>query len=292
MENNPPPPKRHPLERPPAPPPTPEEGAAAPRQRINLRIPSVRPTATYVLIAINVLIFIIRAISPSIDREIFLWGANHAPYVLFGGEYYRLFTAMFLHASVFGPGGEYALAQSAHLIFNMYVLYAVGTTLERLIGHARFLIIYLLGGLTGSILSVLLNNPMVFSVGASGAVFAIIGAEFVYLYHHRKLMGAAGRARRQSLIIFGVMNLAIGLLSTLPGTSMSIDNWGHIGGLIGGLILAWFISPILNLRAHPDHPGELLGEDINPLNRRFWIVSVYATVLVVVLFIGISIARG
>jgi hypothetical protein len=61
--------------------------------------------------------------------------------------------------------------------------------------------------------------------------------------------------------------------------------------LAGGLILSWFISPILNLRPHPDHPGEILGEDVNPLNKKYWVVSVYATALVILLFIGVSLAR-
>jgi rhomboid protease GluP len=281
------PPKRHPLERQPAPP----GENPAPRQRVNLRIPSVQPRVTYALIAINVLIFLIRATSPQTDEQIFLWGAAHPPDVLLNGEYYRLLTAMFLHAGIFDGRGGYVLTQSAHLIFNMYVLYAVGGSLERLFGHSRFLIIYLLGGLTGSILSVLLNPANVYSVGASGAVFAIIGAEFIYLYHHRKLMGAAGRARRQSLIIFGVMNLVVGFLSAIPGSGGAIDNWGHIGGLVGGLILSWFISPILNLKMHPDHPDELLGVDVNPLSRRYWVVSVYATALVIVVFLGVMVAR-
>ena len=291
MENNPPPPKRHPLERPPPPRPEPGPDDQAPRQRVNLRIPSVNPTATYVLIAINVLIFVIRAISRDLDEQIFLWGANHAPDVLLKGEYYRLFTSMFLHASIFNPFGGYALQNSLHLIFNMYILYAVGTSLERLFGHTRFLIIYLLGGLGGSVLSVLLSGPDSYSVGASGAVFAILGGEFIYLYHHRKLMGAAGRARRQSLIVFGVVNLIFGFASLVPGSAMRVDNWAHIGGLAGGLILSWFISPILNLRAHPDHPGEILGEDVNPLRKKYWIVSVYATALVILVFIGVAIAR-
>jgi rhomboid protease GluP len=286
MENNPPPPKRHPLERPPEPRPQ-----GQPRQRVNLRIPSVRPTATYALIAINVLIFAVRVISPELDEQIFLWGANHAPDVLLKGEYYRLFTSMFLHASIFNLFGGYAFQNSLHLIFNMYILYAVGISLERLFGHARFLIIYLLGGLGGSVLSMLLSGPNSYSVGASGAVFAILGGEFVYLYHHRKLMGEAGRARRQSLVVFGVVNLVFGFASLIPGSAMRIDNWAHIGGLIGGLILAWFISPILNLRAHPDHPGEILGEDVNPLSKKYWVVSVYATALVILVFIGVSIAR-
>lgn len=287
MENNPPPPKRHPLERPPEPRPENE----APRQRINLRIPSVQPTATYALIAINVMIFVIRAFSPEQDEQIFLWGANHAPDVLLNGEYYRLFTSMFLHASIFNGFGGYALQNSLHLILNMYILFAIGSSLERLFGHARFLIIYILGGLAGSVLSTLLGGQNSYSVGASGAVFAILGGEFAYLYHHRKLMGAAGEARRRSLIVFGVINLVFGLASALPGSAMRVDNWAHIGGLAGGLILSWFISPILNLRAHPDHPGEILGEDVNPLSKKYWVVSVYATALVILLFIGVSIAR-
>lgn len=291
MQPDPQPERRpHPLERRPDPPPapTPEQ---PPRQRVMLHIPSVKPTATYLLIALNVAIFLLRALSADVDEQVFLWGANHPPDVLLNGEYYRLLTSMFLHASIYGPSGGLAPANFLHLFFNMYILYAVGTSLERLFGHTRFVIVYLLGGLAGSILSMLLGSFNSYSVGASGAVFAILGAEFVYLYHHRKLMGEAGRARRQSLLWFGVINLAFGLLSTLQGSAMRIDNWAHLGGLAGGLILAWFISPILTLQAHPDHPGELLGVDTNPLARRYWIVSVYATILVVLVFLGVLARR-
>ncbi len=291
MQPDPQPERRpHPLERRPEPPPapTPEQ---PPRQRVMLHIPSVKPTATYLLIALNVAIFLLRALSADVDEQVFLWGANHPPDVLLNGEYYRLLSSMFLHASIYGPSGGLAPANFLHLFFNMYILYAVGTSLERLFGHTRFVIVYLLGGLAGSILSMLLGSFNSYSVGASGAVFAILGAEFVYLYHHRKLMGEAGRARRQSLLWFGVINLAFGLLSTLQGSAMRIDNWAHLGGLAGGLILAWFISPILTLQAHPDHPGELLGVDTNPLARRYWIVSVYATVLVVLVFLGVLARR-
>src|SRR5262245_49450215 len=116
MENNPPPRKRHPLERPPEPRTEPNPEEQAQRQRVTLHIPSVKPYATYTLIAINVLIFVIRAFSPDLDEQIFLWGANHAPDVLLKGEYYRLFTSMFLHASIFNPFGGYALQNSLHLI--------------------------------------------------------------------------------------------------------------------------------------------------------------------------------
>lgn len=261
------------------------------RQQVTLRIPSVSPSATYILIAINVAVFVLRAVSPDIDERIFLWGANHPSDVLLGGEYYRLLTSMFLHASLFNAVGNYAPQNALHLIFNMYILYGVGTSLERLFGHVRFLIIYLLGGLGGAVLSTLLGGLDTYSVGASGAVFAILGGEFVYLYHHRILLGASGRARRQSLIIFAVINLIFGLASTLPGSQMLVDNWAHLGGLLGSVILSWYISPILTLRAHPDQPGQILGEDINPLSRRYWVVSIYATVLVILIFVGVYLAR-
>jgi len=283
-----PPQKRHPLEeapRPAAPPPN------APRQRVTLHIPSVKPNATYVLIGLNVLIFVIRAISPAWDDSLFNWGANNQQLVLVQGEYYRLLSSMFLHAGLFDYLGHYNFTAALHILSNMYILYAVGSSLERLMGHARFLIVYLLGGLGGAVLSVLLGGADSYSVGASGAVFAIVAGEFVYLYHHRQLLGAAGRARRSSLIGFAVMNFAIGLVSALPGSAVVIDNWAHFGGMVGGLVLTWFISPILTLRAHPEHPGEILGEDTNPLNKRLWVVSAYGTVLVILLFIGSLLAR-
>lgn len=279
--------KRHPLEQPPVRPP------GEPRQRINLRIPSVPPTATYVLIAINVILFLIRALSPQIDEQLYLWGANHASDIFLKGQYYRLLTAMFLHAGIFNEFGGYSLGYSIHLISNMYVLYAVGVSMERLFGHSRFLIVYLLGGLAGSVASALLGADNAYSVGASGAVFAILGAEFVYLWHHRQLMGAAGRERRKTLIVLAIINFAGGLASQVPGSGSNIliDNWGHAGGMVGGLVLTWVISPILNLRQHPDHPNELLGEDINPLRKHYWFVSLYATALVVLTFVGVFLAR-
>ncbi len=282
-----PPPKRHPLEEQPTPP----QQTGPARQRINLRIPAVKPTVTYVLIALNIIIFTIRALSPTWDESLFLWGADNARSVLGQNEYYRLFASMFLHAGIYSNGGGFALQNSLHILSNMYVLYAVGISLEPVLGHGRFLIIYLLGGLAGSVLSTLLGNADTYSVGASGAVFAILGGEFAYLWHQRKLMGEAGRERRRSLIIFAIMNLAIGLISTVQGSRLRIDNWAHLGGLIGGAALAWFISPIYNLRMHPDQPGALQAEDINPLSRRYWIVSIYATILVILVFIGVYVNR-
>ncbi|CAG1772928.1 partial Rhomboid protease GluP, partial [uncultured bacterium] len=279
MLNDPPPEKRrvHPLEQPPQqPPPTPDDQPPQPqRHPVTLHIPSVRPTVTYALLAINIGIFIIRVLSPALDEQFFLWGANNQTAVLFNGEFYRLFTSMFLHASIYDGAGGFAMQNSLHLIFNCYILYQVGSSVERLFGHARFAIIYLLGGLAGSIASAVLGDARSFSVGASGAVFAVMGAQLIYLYQHRKLLGASGRAQMQGVITFMVINFAFGLLTTVGRAGVRVDNWAHFGGAFGGVLLAWFIAPLYIVRRHPERPNALLGEDINPLKNRYWIVSLF-----------------
>lgn len=293
MANNQPPEKRqHPLEARPAPP---VSSGQQPRQQVTLRIPSVRPSATYAILAINIAIFVARALSRSLDNDLLNWGANGTTEVLQRGEYYRLLTSMFLHASIYNAFGGFVLTNSLHLIFNAYVIYGVGTYIERLFGHTRFLIVYILGGLAGSVASVVINALLgqmrTYSVGASGAVFALIGAEFIYLYYHRKLLSSYARARMQSLITFGVINLLFGFATSLGLGQMRVDNWAHIGGLAGGLILGWFISPIFLLRRHPDNPEDLLGEDANPLKRRYWVLSVYIAGLLALLIVGVMIAN-
>ncbi len=292
MLNDPPPERRksHPLERQPVSQPAAPDGQP-PRQQVILHIPSVRPIATYSIIAINVVIFLIRATSVRLDTQILEWGANNSTLVLANGEIYRLLTSMFLHASVFANQfGTYALENSAHIIFNMYALYIIGGQIERLFGHVRFVLIYLLGGLAGSVLSVALSGPNSYSIGASGAVFAIFAAQFVYLYQHRKLLGPRGRSQMQSLFFFAVINFALGALTGFGGGRVIVDNWAHLGGIIGGLALTWMIGPIFIVRRHPEQPNELLGEDINPLRNRYWVLSVYVVALMVILFIARSFA--
>ncbi len=239
-----------------------------------------------ILLAINVVVFAIRLISPDLDQQFFEWGANNHNSVFFDGEFYRLLTSMFLHASTYSIRGSLALENSLHLILNCYIIYVTGRQIEPLFGHIRFATIYLLGGITGSIASALLSPPIVFSVGASGAAFAILGAQFIYLYKHRRLLGAGGRAQMQSLISLAVINLGFGLLSSVSSSGARIDNWAHIGGAVGGLVLAWFIAPFFLPRRHPDQPDALIAEDINPLRSKTWAISLYVAALLVVLIIG------
>jgi rhomboid protease GluP len=266
--------RRHPLER--APQHTGDPAAApAAGRRINLRIPTVTPRLTYILIGLNVAIFVLRAFSLEIDRALLEWGANNPGLVLQNGEFYRLFTSMFLHAGIYDARGQLMPANAMHILFNMLALYSIGSEVERYFGHLRFALIYLLGGLSGSILSALLSGPEVFSIGASGAVFAILGAEMVFLYKHRRLFGAAGRQRLQNTVILLVINLGFGLVSAVSGSVVRIDNWAHIGGVIGGVVVTWFIGPFFNLRRHPQYPEELLAEDINPVRGRYRELSLY-----------------
>lgn len=292
MLNDPPPERRkpHPLEREPVRPPAPPDGQPPPppRQQVILHIPTVKPNVTYAIIALNVLVFVFRLSSRQIDQQVFLWGANNPVDVLQNGEVYRLLTSMFLHASIFSGYGGYALENSLHLIFNMYVLYIIGRQVEQLFGHLRFGLIYLLGGLGGSVLSAALSGGNSYSVGASGAVFAVIGAQFVYLFQHRRLLGARGRAQMQNLIILAVINLFFGVLTGLGGSGVLVDNWAHLGGVLGGLVLTWGIGPIFILRRHPEQPNELLAEDINPLKNRYWVLTLYVVALMLILIAGRS----
>lgn len=254
---------------------TPHPRAAA---RPGPRLPRVPPRMTMLLLAINVAVFALGNLLPFAGRQFFLAGASRSYEVLVQGEVQRLFTAMFLHAGLM------------HLVFNMYALYVIGRGVEGLFGHARFLLVYLLGGLTGSLLSVALGstNPWtsVPSVGASGAVFAIFGAEMVWLFRHRRLLGAAAGHQLRSLLMVLGLNLALGLLSSTGVGGMRIDNQAHLGGLAGGLALTWAIGPVYRPQPHPTLVGAFRLRDRNPFSAGWWLAALYAVgyvALVVVL---------
>ena len=173
-----------------------------------------KPIVTTILIVINVLIFMLGLGFNISDKLIMAFG-NYKPLIL-NGEYYRLITSMFLHDGIF------------HIGFNMYVLYVIGSQAEGFFGKAKFSIIYLLSGITGSLLSMLLNFDTV-SIGASGAIFGILGALLYFGYNFRVYLG--NTLIREILPIIAI-NLFLGFADT------NIDNYGHIGGLVGGYVSA------------------------------------------------------
>lgn len=167
---------------------------------------------TYVLIALCVLIYIISTLYPSI----FYGGAVNGFYVK-AGEYYRLLTAVFLHGSIF------------HLLVNMYSLHVLGTQLENYTGKIKFLSIFLISGLYGSLFSVLINGDASFSVGASGAIFGLAAALCYFGYYYRVYLNSV---LTRQLVPVILINLMIGFMYT------GIDNAAHIGGLVGGYLAA------------------------------------------------------
>src|SRR5215213_8877482 len=192
------------------------------KQKVHsLRSMHADPTATYVLIAINVLMFLGSGMGGSVltgggsgGSQVFndfaLWG----PAIDLGNEYWRLVTSGFLHSGLL------------HVGFNMYFLYWLGNMLEPSLGHARFLALYFTSLLAGSF-GALLLDPNAVTVGASGAVFGLMGAAFVL----QRARGIDPMASGIGPII--LINLALGFV--IPNVSIG----GHIGGLVGGAIAAF-----------------------------------------------------
>jgi len=148
------------------------------------------------------------------------------------GQIWRLFTPMLLHGSLL------------HIAFNMYALSKIGPRLERYYGHWRFLALYILSGFGGNVFSMMFTEAP--SLGSSTAIFGLIGAQGVFFYHNRELFGPAFRQGLNSIISIALINLFIGL-------SPGIDNWGHVGGLIGGVVFAWLGGPMLKVAgSYPD----------------------------------------
>jgi rhomboid protease GluP len=217
-------------------------------------VPTHRPVVTYILLGLIVLAFGAETLaggSTQIDVLIRL-GAKYSPLIA-SGEYWRLFTAMFLHIGWM------------HLLFNAYALVAIGTDLERILGWGRFLAIYLLSGLFGSLASYAFSPHL--SAGASGAIFGVIGALGVFFALYRKRLGQWGRARLGNILFLIALNLFFGF--TNPG----IDNYGHLGGLLSGAVLGLALAP----RYQPDATGTRLV-DRTSLGR-YWPILILAVAL-------------
>lgn len=183
------------------------------------------PYVTYVFIGINVLVYLITAYLSQnfIDSDINVLIKLGAKYneLISQGEYYRFITSMFLHGGLL------------HVALNMYSLYSIGPLIEKVFGKAKYLIIYFVSGITGSIFSFLFSNSV--SIGASGAIFGLLGAALIFAF---KVRNVSGKEFLRSVASVIVINLFIGF--TLP----NIDNYAHLGGLTGGVIATLLLSMI------------------------------------------------
>ncbi len=173
------------------------------------------------LIAANVLVFIVLSFLGQTENAQFMLdhGAMYVPYVIERGEYYRLFTAMFLH---FG---------FEHLMNNMIMLGVIGWSLERELGSVKFIILYLASGLCGNVVSAAaayVTQDFAVSAGASGAIFGIMGAMVYVAIRNR---GRVGDLSGVGLIVMVLLSLYYGFIGA------GIDNLAHIGGLLSGFLL-------------------------------------------------------
>jgi len=205
-------------------------------QTMRVAMPSVRPYVTYSIMGVTIGFYLLQLLSVQLfgyanDAAqmdwLELYGSKINPLIR-AGEVWRLLTPVLLHASI------------PHILFNMYALLVIGVGLERHFGHGRYLLLYVLGAFTGNVLSFLFSSG--YSVGASTAIFGLIGAEGVFLYQNRQLFGNRFGSAIGNVIFIIVVNLVIDFV---PGSG--IDYWGHIGGLLGGLVFAWFAGPRLGL---------------------------------------------
>ena len=182
-----------------------DEGAKSVRKP--KRSLGAKPIVTYALVAANVVMFVLQMVVPGLERALFLWPAG----VVAFDEYYRLLTSAFLHD---GP---------THILFNMWALWVIGPPLERWLGRTRFVALYLLSALGGSVVVFLLTPINVPTLGASGAIFGLFAATLVL-------------SRKLNLDMRWIAGLiVVNLVITFVVPSISWQ--GHLGGLLTGAAL-------------------------------------------------------
>jgi membrane associated rhomboid family serine protease len=190
-------------------------GAATGRARRSMALSGAgRYPVTIVLLAINILAYIVDFI-PGINLR--FWGTNYGPLTL-SGQYWRLFTAGFLHADIF------------HIGFNMWCLWSLGRLSEQLFGKWQTFAIYMVTGVGGAILSIA-YNPQRAELGASGAIFGLVGAVLAGVkFGDLNISTGEKRSIIGSVVTFAVINFALGM-------SGNIDNMCHLGGFVTGLLV-------------------------------------------------------
>ncbi len=200
---------------------------------------------TYGILGILALIFIYSLIGDA-DSLVFNYSVNGV--FVRSGQIYRLLTGTFIHIDVM------------HFLCNAYSLYIIGTQIENFYGRSKFLLIYLVSAICGSLLSIAMTNSL--SIGASGAIFGLLGAYAYFGYHYRVYFGTV--LLRQIVPII-ILNLAIGFM--VPG----IDNFAHIGGLIGGFL----ISMALGVNSKDTKKQHVNGAILSTLFIAFLIVLAF-----------------
>lgn len=198
----------------------------APREESpTLLFPGRAPKVTYAIIGVTLAVFALQMgtkILLGVDLPAGIGIKDND--LIRAGQLWRLFTPMLLHDN----------SGLMHIGFNMYFLFVVGRQIEQLYGGTRYFLLYLLSGFAGAALSFVFSPYRAW--GASTALFGLLGAQAVFGWSHRMLLDDKGRTIiREALSIVGI-NVVLGFI-------IGADNWGHIGGLLGGAMFAWFGGP-------------------------------------------------
>ena len=230
-----------------------------------------KPYATWVLLALIATMHLITELTGGSNDPDVLWqlGAMDGQQIA-AGEYWRLLAAMFLHSGWM------------HFGLNAFGLFVVGQLLEPLYGHSRFTAIYLLAGLAGSVTSYAFNlslMPNAIGMGASGALFGVLGGLVAFFLSHRNQLGDMGRRSLVGLLLLAGVNLVFGLVTA------GVDNYAHIGGFVCGFVLGLAFSP--SYVPVLDTFGSVSNVvDVNSLIKRWWALPAVGAVLVVGTIIG------
>lgn len=207
------------------------EPPSPPPVHIPIHGPANRVWVTYVIIGVTILVYLLQSASNLlIGADYFAyWGMKINDFIL-QGQVWRLLTPVLLHGSVL------------HIGFNMYFLSRIGPGMEKHYGSGRFLALYLATAFTGNVLSYLFTAAN--SLGASTAIFGLVTAYAMLIYRNRRYF-LNPRGALTNIAITIMVNLALGM-------SAGIDNFGHLGGLLGGLAIGWFGGPHLALKEMPN----------------------------------------
>ena len=192
-------------------------------ERFNIMYKQKKPIVTGILILVNIIVFALMYIigKGSEDTDTLIkFGAN-IPSLIRGGDYYRLIASGFLHIGII------------HILCNMYSLSVLGPTIEHFYGKAKYVLIYFYSMIIASLFVMVFQSDYSVSVGASGAIFGLLGSLLYFGYHYR---GYIGNQIIGQIIPVIIINLVIGFMA--PG----ISNAAHIGGLLGGVCVSFMLG--------------------------------------------------
>lgn len=194
------------------------------------------PRVTFVFIGVTLVVFLAQIATETwlgVDYPL-QYGAKYGPLIYFSGQYWRLISPIFLHGGL------------QHFLVNMYSLFILGMTVEKLWGYRDFFLFYLITGFAGNAFSYIFNFNSV-SVGASTSIYGLLAAYLFFILKNRQFMPNFGQQLRSVLLTIG-----INFLISLRG---NIDLWGHIGGFVGGVLICLFAAPTLKNRTRFQKPN-------------------------------------